>query len=1106
MPGALVDPHHGFLGRPCREAEDLARLGVEPRTLEVDALVLLDREVAVVRLAKLLAGDADEPAVHVHELGHTRYLDRGRTSAGRGQTVAAPPAPVIGRSTDGPARRRPTLGHDMPTTTSLVSPILLGRDDLLELAERRLEAAQRGSGHLLFLAGEAGVGKTRLLGSIERRAVALGFRSVRGGTYPGDLEVAGAVFLDLGRALGRAPGCDGLGDRLAGLLSRFDAGGGTGDAHRRRRLLTLDLASTLAEAAAVPTVISLEDLHQSDDLTLETLAVLARRLPELPLLVVATYRSDELYPRVPMREWRARLLGHRLAEEARLRRLSVDETARMTSLLLGGGTAVAHDVAAAVHARTDGIPLHVEELIGLASAAGADEANSPPSPIGGTDVPDTLEAAILGRVERRSGRAQRVARIGAVIGRSFEFDLLASVLGEDSERLARPLEELATHFFLAESPASGRYGFRHALICDAIYGQIPSPERRRLHGRIADVAAARGDFSDAFLSSHYERAGRRAEAFAAALGAARAAEVISARREAFDLYARAVRNAPFDLPAAELGALLEAYGAAAAAADDNATAVDALERARASYVLAGQPAAAARVVAPIVASQHLLGAPLEERAARLRAAVAELDHDGPDAAAEPEQAVARARLTAGLAGAYMLDRRLDDAIAHGERARTLAWAAADGAAERHASVSLGSSLVFAGRMDEGWRLLDENVEAAKEAALEAEAARAYRMVGSSASVLVEYVRAERQLREGIAYAERVELWNDRHYMAAHLGHVLWATGRWTEAASVAEHALADGRGGLTTRITALHVLGFLAMGRGSWAAAEAALHEALAFGERMRELQRSSPAMWGLAETALLQGDAASAADWSRRGLAASRAVEDGAYLFPFLVTGTRALVALGDPAAAASWAAEVSAALRRRDIPGTRPALVHAEGLVALAQGATGRARDALVVAKRGWEERGRAWEHAWARLDLATVHLRTNRPADATAELERLLGDARALGAAPLIERAEPLLRAARARRPGTEPWDPLTAREWDVARRVANGATNAEIAGELGVSPRTVASHVEHILAKLGAGRRTEIAAWAARVPVYGGPAGPRTAGSGTRAEQRAGPSDP
>jgi len=348
------------------------------------------------------------------------------------------------------------------------------------------------------------------------------------------------------------------------------------------------------------------------------------------------------------------------------------------------------------------------------------------------------------------------------------------------------------------------------------------------------------------------------------------------------------------------------------------------------------------------------------------------------------------------------------------------------------------------------------------------------MIGSCASVLVEYDRAERWLGEGIAYAERVELWNHRHYMAAHLAHVQWASGRWELAERTAEHALADGRGGITTRITAEHVLGYLAMGRGDWPRAAELLGDALRRGEAMAELQRFSPALWGLAETALLRGDHQTAVAHCDRGHAASARVGDAAYLFPFLLTGVRARLAAAGPEDAERWLGEVAGALATRSIPGTLVAVDHGRGLAALARGDLPGARAALQAAVAGWEERRRFWEGTWARLDLARCALKARR----LAESATLARDARAVAvqatAHSIVAEADRLLATIAGGRPEA-PWSPLTTRELEVARLVAAGNTNREIAAELFLSPKTVSAHVEHILTKLGAARRTEIAAW-------------------------------
>jgi DNA-binding NarL/FixJ family response regulator len=132
------------------------------------------------------------------------------------------------------------------------------------------------------------------------------------------------------------------------------------------------------------------------------------------------------------------------------------------------------------------------------------------------------------------------------------------------------------------------------------------------------------------------------------------------------------------------------------------------------------------------------------------------------------------------------------------------------------------------------------------------------------------------------------------------------------------------------------------------------------------------------------------------------------------------------------------------------------------------------LELAVAGWGERRRFWEGTWARLDLARCALKARR----LAESSTLARDARALAvqatAHSIVAEADRLLATIAGGRPEA-PWSPLTSRELEVARLVAAGNTNREIAAELFLSPRTVSAHVEHILTKLGAARRTEIAAW-------------------------------
>jgi DNA-binding CsgD family transcriptional regulator len=377
---------------------------------------------------------------------------------------------------------------------------------------------------------------------------------------------------------------------------------------------------------------------------------------------------------------------------------------------------------------------------------------------------------------------------------------------------------------------------------------------------------------------------------------------------------------------------------------------------------------------------------------------------------------------------------------------------------------------MAGRTEPGWQLLRDAIRRAREARAEAEAARGYRMIGSCCSVLVEYGAGKRWLSEGIEYADQTERWNDRHYMAAHLAHVHWATGAAGAASREAAQARADGGAGVTTHVTVLHVLGYLAMSRGDWVDATAHLEEAYRLGTEMHELQRLSPALWGLAETALLQGRADEAVALCEEGYAASAAIEDAVYLFPYVVTGTRAYLRRGEPTNARDWLDRTERLVLLRNIPGTLPALDHAHGLLHLAAGNTGKARETLTLASSGWLARQRMWEGVQSLLDLATCAARSRRPAEAAALRARAHEQASSAGMVALV--------AGEAAETGAP--SPLTAREVEVARLIATGATNREIAAALFIAPKTVSAHVEHILTKLGAGRRAEIAAWSAAHP--------------------------
>jgi DNA-binding CsgD family transcriptional regulator len=268
------------------------------------------------------------------------------------------------------------------------------------------------------------------------------------------------------------------------------------------------------------------------------------------------------------------------------------------------------------------------------------------------------------------------------------------------------------------------------------------------------------------------------------------------------------------------------------------------------------------------------------------------------------------------------------------------------------------------------------------------------------------------------------------------------------------------------------------MGRGRAVEARRWLDESLTLGRRIGEVHLVLTPLWGLAETELLDGRPAAAAELCQEAWSLASSTGERALFIPFVVTGARSLIADRRPDEATKWVAQAREFFAGWDsVAGA--AVSHAEGLVRLAGGSLTAAREALERAVRGWEERGRAWEAVNARIDLAHCLVRMNRHVDAADVLEQVNARAQEMGSPPLVARADEVARASRGRGREKEPWRPLTVREFEVARLIAEGLTNAQIAAELSVSPKTVSAHVEHILAKLGVGRRTEVAAWTASI---------------------------
>ena len=943
-------------------------------------------------------------------------------------------------------------------------PLLIGRDELLDLVDRRIEDVAAGHGQFLLLAGQAGIGKTRFLGAIIRKAEQRGFAAIGGAVSPQDQDVPAASILDMARSMLRAPEFATLGERLLEL----DPAAVSGQHVRRRRLVT-EAVELILSSLPGPTMLSFEDLHWTDDISLEIIAELARRSRDQKVLITGDYRTEEIPRGTNLRAWRSRLITQRLAEELRLVPLDLAETALVTTLLLDTGLPAPRDVAAAVHERTDGIPLHIEELLGALSA----EARMDGHAIREANVPDTIEDAVIARIAQLSPEAQATARAGAVIGRCFVPEVLAGIMDVPPDAIEAPLQELVDQFVLDPPGLRGLYDFRHQLLRDALYGTIPASDRRRFHARAGEFGARLEGASEIHASVHYERAGLRREAFEAALAGAEEASRLSARREAFGLYRRAVENMPDDLAPKERAAIMVAYAESAGDIEEHDVAIRMAHEAAAIYRAIGMPVKAINALGNEFAVWRREARPLSDRVASARAMWDELA-SMPDS---PEVLEARADVTFFLSLNALDARDVPDVRRQTAKLRSFADELDAPELGFIAEWKEGLADVISGDVQAGLARVGAVAFEAAGKGWEGTGVTAFREASTVAAAALDYDAAQRWIGEGVRYADSIEQSHCAHLMRSTHAMVSWAAADLVDAERRANHAIVD-KGCSRGTFTARWALGYVALSRGELDVASTELEAAVVFGTTSEEIEMILPPLWGLAEVALQAGDPQRSVELCREALGRAAAVDERVLLVPFVVTGVRAAQQAGRPVDAAAWMAQCTD--RLGSIPDVAAAaLDHGRGLVAMADGATGVARLALESAVAGWDRHGRAWESAWARVDLAQCLVRSNRFADAITYGVEARAAADRLESPVLLERAEAVLRNARGHAPDDEPWRPLTSREFEVARLIGEGMTNAEIADALDIAPKTASSHVEHILAKLGASRRAEIATWASHV---------------------------
>jgi len=876
------------------------------------------------------------------------------------------------------------------------------------------------------------------------------------------------------------------------------------ESHQARLLdAILGVLQRLSESA--PVVFVVEDLHWADPATRETIAFLIRHLRTDRVVLLMTFRADELHRRHPLLPWLAELERGGRVERLDLQRLDPVETAELLAAILG---APPHDdLAAQIHRRSDGNPFFVEELLG----AGEDATDG--------RLPATLREVLLARIVALPDSAQAAIGVVAVAGRRVDHDLLARVAAMDRAELLDALRTAVGSQILVTGSANdsgdGDYAFRHALLQEAAYEDLLPGERQRLHRAFAEALAERGPGTGAIaaghwaeLAYHWSAARDDRRAFEASIRAGEAAAAAfafaDARRQderALELWSSVER--PEDVAGFDRIALLDRAAIAAWLSGDPRRSVVLRRDAVATIGPDADPIRAGTMLEQLGRALWTNG----ETEAALKVhkeAVAVMPADPPTPAL--------ARVLSGYGQILMLIDRWSESLELCERAVAMARAVGARQVEGHALNTLGLDRAVIGDCAAATAPLEEAIAIAREVANADDIGRGYVNLGEARRYCGDLRGAIETVREGLVAADEVGI-NRTYGGFIRSNGVAYAydLGEWDEARQWLEECIATVEPGRAQRRYGLsRWLPFLVASGDE--RVRPLLDELRGLIEGLPvETQFHNPYRSALAEAALWRGEPAAALATILDGLRESQQNEWPRYQMRLVRVGMRAAADLAEVARA------------RRDSVAEQTAIDSGEDLWTALQpildSAIGRrhggdaieigAERATIEAERArlvhgpsvalWADAGAGWRaqknpylvaySTWRQAESLLADGDRAAAATALGDAYRIVTD---LGARPLAAAVEAL--AARSRIDlsvndadasvpiaTAGPEDPfgLTRRERDVLPLLVKGRTNRQIAEELFISENTAGVHVSNILGKLGATTRTEAAGIAAKL---------------------------
>lgn len=992
--------------------------------------------------------------------------------------------------------KREATGHDRRVVRRISSSVFVGRVGERAQLVAGLDAAEHAEPGLVLLGGEAGIGKTRLVAELAAVARSRGTLMVRGHC----LEATSATtpfapFIEILRHLllgDRASGAAGpdlavLGRLVPELLSRPDV-------HRTRAhdvgpgylfRAVHELLARIAEER--PLLVVVEDLHWADGSSLDLFRFVAEALDAERLLIVGTFRTDEVHRRHPLLSPLSELVRLPHVLRLDLAALTLPEVAdQLTSIT---GSRPPDDVVDRVATRADGNPFYVEELAGERAD---------------TSLSATLRDVLAARLAMLSTAARAVVLASAAVGRGATQELLARVVAAPPEELLDALREAVDHHVLEPSDSGGAgFAFRHALIREVAYEELLPSERIALHRAIVTVlqetGGEQGEIARHAFLGHDVPTGVACSVAAAdrAVEKLAYAEALAHIEHALEFWGDV--SEPESLAGRDEASLLTLAAHCAGALGRWRRAADLGQSAL--ILLEPEHRRDDRILALVELSRWESFADNEvARAAAIQEAAAIV-------AADPPSAL-RARVLTDLAHLANSTGRMADAQRLAEEAIKVAREVGARAEEARALVRLAECLGNGLQPEAGERLLEEadRITGEMEPTNDDFAGHLVFRHADFALSAGAYGRAIAIVDGGMIRASREGRLGERAgFLRVLKISALIALGRWDEAETLVREAT-KGADAVTTRMATQDFVEVL-IRQGRTAQAAAAVR---ATDSGYVTSEEASTFLLARIRVAIGEGrwDEARASTDEAVGLS-----EDPWYHFAALTILELGVSGEADRADVARGRRRAAEEADARQVGLGRVARIRHATRQAIGRGGAGRLIEAVLATAEAegsrlertpnpdlWDDAagqrealGQPWETAYARFRQAEAILATAGDRQhATRLLRDAAGIAARLGARPLLDQIERLARRGRialvqvpARRnvvAGTTEEGvhvALTMRECETLSLVAAGHTNREIGEQLFISEKTASVHISNAMDKLGALSRYEAAAIATRI---------------------------